>query len=174
MDLIEQYRILHKNNPNYGNGVTHLKEIKYLIELHQPEVIIDYGCGKGNLTRKLCELYPSLVIEGYDPAIPEYSKSFLSECDLLIANDVLEHFDPSTLSQELQKISSYNPSIIFLNISCRPAVHKLPNGLNCHTSLFHQDEWVMMLEKEWPSYFVFYKHFNESNRNLILTLMRNS
>lgn len=168
-NLIEQYRLLHKTNPNYGNGATFGKRIAHLIDALGFRTVLDFGCGKGNLINKIKQYSGARVI-GYDPAVDKYNDPNLLEedYDLVIANDVLEHFSPETWMDDWASIRSSALKCIFLNISCRPAVHKLPDGRNCHTLIREPSWWInVLVNYNWKPII---QEFNEINQNLVLCL----
>ena len=95
-----------------------------------PDSILDFGCGKGNLVETLKEKYPNKTILGFDPANPDYSKP-LQAVDMIISTDVLEHIEPHFLADTLIEIKN-NSKYIFHLISCAPAKLILPDGRNAH------------------------------------------
>ena len=53
--LINQYKILHKSKSGYGNGYNvntlNLKHLNKFLLAYSSKIILDYGCGKGDLTK---------------------------------------------------------------------------------------------------------------------------
>lgn len=135
--------------------------------------ILDFGCGKGQLIRQLVNNLKNIEtndtmrwIYGYDPAMPAYEILPNHTFDLVIANDVFEHFDPKEVDEELKLINHLSTRGIFANISCRAAVHHLPNGQNCHTTLMKPDEWLALMNRLFIGKKLVHKQYNEKNKNL--------
>lgn len=165
MNLIEQYKLLHSKNAGYGRSATCLSEIQTLCRTRGYKNLIDYGCGKGLLADKL---EPEFSVQRYDPAtfptppVP---------ADLVICMDVMEHLcidnhdgEMSYYKHVLRHQSRLSENL-FANISCRPAVHRLPNGMNCHT-LVRSPEW--WLDQIKPYFKILGHRFNHENQNLVL------
>lgn len=134
------------------------------------KTILDFGCGKGKLADKLIEL--EFNCYKYDPAIKEYENINHSEYDLVIANDVLEHLDRRTMHDDIERIKELASICIFLNVSCRPATYKLPDGRNCHTVIESPNYWRQLLLKSFDGFKLISEEFNESNKNLILIFVK--
>ena len=100
------------------------------ISQKNPSSILDFGCGKGNLVDTLKEKYPDKTILGFDPANPEFDKP-LSNVDMIISTDVLEHIEPDLLETTLKEIFD-NSNCVYHLISCAPAKLVLPDGRNAH------------------------------------------
>lgn len=151
-NLIDQYKKLHQDLPGYGAGAAYGTKILELITENNFKTILDFGCGKGELAkflnRKSKEKNADYYCSAYDPAIPAFDRIHSNHFDLVIANDVFEHFHPVTYISDIERVASLASRGIFLNISCRPAVHLLPNGENCHTCLMTPNEWIRTLVHE--------------------------
>ena len=109
------------------------------IENTNPETILDFGCGKGNLTNTLKEIYKDKKIYGFDPANPEYDVP-LTTVDMIISTDVLEHIEPDLIDQTLKEIAD-NCTHTYHLISCAPAKLILPDGRNAHLIQETSDWW---------------------------------
>lgn len=166
LELIHQYKLLHQRNPGYGNGRAYSSQIVALCKENDYKTILDYGCGKGSLTEYL--RLAGFECMGYDPAIKEVQNLPDVVFDLVVSNDVLEHLSPDSYKDDLRIIRSKTSGGIFLNISCRPAVHHLPNGNNCHTLVRSPSFWIEELTNEWSDMKITHHEFNLINQNLIL------
>jgi len=102
---------------------------KFIADIN-PKSILDFGCGKGNLVETLRSKYPARNIFGYDPANPEYDKSY-PFVDLIVSTDVLEHIEPDLLDKTFYELSQKSKYVYHL-ISCAPAKLILPDGRNAH------------------------------------------
>jgi hypothetical protein len=176
LDLIAQYRLLHQRLPGYGASLTSIVRLTGLIGTFRCRSVLDFGCGKGKLVNALRATVDATV-EGYDPAIDAFAdpSTLKARYDLVIANDVLEHLHPDELADELKQLRRLSRKCLFLNISCRPAVHVLPDGRNCHTIILTPDEWIERIQ----GHLVDSKaggclplvEFSESNQNLMVLVV---
>lgn len=137
----------------------------------RPPKLLDFGCGKGRLFKELQTKFPSWKCEGYDPAIPEFSDIKIdseesSPFNIVCAMDVLEHFDPEDMDQDLELIRGLSSDKIIVNISCRPAVAILPDGRNAHTALYDPIWWMNHLHNVWPDFELLETLWNPQNQNL--------
>ena len=95
----------------------------------------------------------SLVNQSYlSSSSAQMSGNFLpfenGQFDASMSFDVIEHlhqFDAALVVPELFRVAK---TCVIANISCIPAQKKLPNGFNCHTSLFDPSVWMMMFWQE--------------------------
>lgn len=171
-ELIDQYKELHERNSTYGKTATYSKTIHDLCMHHGCKTLLDYGCGKGMLANVISNLSNREIdTYKYDPAIPEFSKYPTGMFDIVVANDVLEHLSPNDYKEDIDKIVSLASIILFFNISCRPAVFRLPNGQNCHT-LVRDSEWWIRLLGSYEDFNIIISDFRPNNKNLVLALKR--
>ncbi len=139
-DLLNQYKILHKNS-NYGNSsIKILKDILPIVKEISPNSILDYGCGQS----KLVDILPAEKKYRYDPAIKKYNTLTKQPIDLIICTDVLEHILEEDIKDTLLKIKSICPKTIFC-ITIIPAVNVLPNGTNAHCTVKSIDWWMLQI-----------------------------
>jgi trans-aconitate methyltransferase len=97
-----------------------------------PQTILDFGCGKGNLIETLKVQFPDKTITGYDPANSEFDYSIDNKVyDLIYSTDVLEHIEPEFIDQTLAYLSTKSRYIYHL-IALSPAKLILANGRNAH------------------------------------------
>jgi len=165
--LIEQYKILHKQNKSYGGGATYLNKILAICNVKNCRTALDYGCGKGILADKLNEA--GILCDKYDPAIEEFSNLPNKKYDIVIANDVLEHLSHSSYLTDIRTMMSLSRNIMFFNISCRPAKFFLPNGKNCHTIIASPEWWIKKLIT-FKNVKQNFQKFHEPNQNLEIVL----
>ena len=176
LDLIAQYRLLHQRLPGYGASLTSIVRLTGLIGAFRCRSVLDFGCGKGKLVNALRATVEATV-DGYDPAVDDFADAskLRERYDLVIANDVLEHLHPDDLVDELKQLRRLSRKCLFLNISCRSAVHVLPDGRNCHTIVLSPDEWIERIQ----AHLVDGKaggclplvEFSESNQNLMVLVV---
>lgn len=168
--LVNQYQILHQSNQQYGAGAAFGERILKLSATWNLTSFLDYGCGKGKLADFIRDR--NWKCDKYDPAIPGIDHYPNRTYDLIIANDVFEHLHPNTYDEEIRKFAKLSRRGIFLNISCRPAVHHLPNGENCHTLVKTPYEWMIYLSYTFKEFDLLNLEYNPKNKNLILIFMK--
>lgn len=169
--ISEEYRKLnqelHESNPQYGShGHDDLKKIKQLIKVYHCHSVLDYGCGKATLSKKLRGGFwgpKNLHIQNYDPAVPEFSKS-PTPCDMVVCTDVLEHIEPEYLPEVLNHLKEMTKKVIFLSVATRPAKKTLADGRNAHLIQEKAEWWLSKLREkfevlefwgtDWDLYFV--------------------
>jgi 2-polyprenyl-3-methyl-5-hydroxy-6-metoxy-1,4-benzoquinol methylase len=121
--LINQYKILHKSKSGYGNGYNvntlNLKHLNKFLQAYSSKIILDYGCGKGDLTKYLNRSY---TCYGYDPAIDKFNNEHKDkDFDTIVCLDVLEHIPED-------EVSAYAKTL-------------LPDGRNCHETVKSKEWW---------------------------------
>ena len=148
---IEQYKEKYKMELGYGmSSTTYTPDIHLLIKNLKPESILDYGCGNSGLVDRLKEVYPEIDFVRYDPALKKYNKLPIRIFDLVVCLDVLEHIKEEYLYSLLQYLSNISINAFFA-VSLQTAFHKLPNGENCHPTLFSNSKWKEILESYFDS-----------------------
>lgn len=152
VDYIEQYRIIHENQQNYGPGpgdgeVNRIREcLKGLVPKH-PKVV-DFGCGNSRLA---FQLFPDAhAIFRYDPAITGLHNNvlfgirFFHWCDIGICTDVMEHIPLDHIHDVLDKMHHMS-RIWYFTIHTAPAAQILPNGENAHCTQQPKEWWIKHL-----------------------------
>jgi|AntRauTorcE11897_2_1112592.scaffolds.fasta_scaffold14433_2 2-polyprenyl-3-methyl-5-hydroxy-6-metoxy-1,4-benzoquinol methylase len=166
-ESIEQYKLLHVRRKEYGAGGQAFN-MGRLNRFIQPGIrsILDYGCGKGDLVKRLQGQY---IATGYDPAISAFQKIPNGTFDAVISFDVLEHF-VQPFQNDLTKIAEKAKTQIILGISCRPAKAFLPNGLNAHTLVLEPHHWYKILNTRITGWYVSESFFQK--RYLLVSMLR--
>lgn len=154
----ELNRALHATNQNFGNRVdaagvaTHLPAA--VIRMHELgfcNTLLDYGTGKGKLVEHLKESLPgSIKVDGYDPAVEEYSLHPEDPYNIVVCLDVLEHIEIDSIDAVLNDIRRLTSNFCYLVIDMQPAVKKLQDGRNAHILLAPHDWWVSKLAQLFP------------------------
>jgi uncharacterized Rossmann fold enzyme len=134
-DYAEQNMLLHSQRADYGiGGGKHAKIVKQLLETSKSKTVLDYGCGKGMLAKKL-----DFPIWEYDPAI-EGKNHPPRPADLVVCTDVLEHIEPEYLDAVLEDIARCTLKLAYLVIHTGKSSKSLSDGRNAH--LIQEDgEW---------------------------------
>lgn len=143
----EVNRELHKNEHFGRGGHGWYKTVLALMKLTQSTIVLDYGCGKGNLAKTILEK-THVTINEYDPAIP--SKETRPEpADIVICTDVLEHIERECLYDVFLDLKRVVKKIGFFTIATRPARKFLPDGRNAHLIIKTPEWWVSKLLKHF-------------------------
>ena len=107
---------------------------------NNPQTILDFGCGKGNLIDTLKSQFPDKIISGYDPANPLFDYSLDNKFyDLIYSSDALEHVEPEFIDQTLAYLATKSKYIYHL-IALSPAKLILRDGRNAHL-IQETSEW---------------------------------
>lgn len=132
----ELNRKLHEGPFGSGGGAL-VDDIKRFIPLDGD--ILDYGCGKQTLSRKL-----GANVTDYDPCIPGLD-AVPEPHDFLVCLDVLEHIEPEYLDNVLADLKRVTKRIGYLRICTRKAKKTLSDGRNAHLIIETQDWWLAKL-----------------------------
>lgn len=150
MDLIEQYKELHKTEYTYSATNLHKESISQFLQREKCETILDYGCGKAVQYSKenihndyFFGIMPSL----YDPAVEEYSILPEGKFDAVISTDVLEHIEEQDLDKVLEEIYSKATKFVYLGICNSPALAILPDGRNAHVTQKPLEWWKEKVQR---------------------------
>jgi hypothetical protein len=145
--LLEQDRILHHMEPDYGaSSLEYLPESRLFLDELRPVTVLDFGCGKALLIKILCELYPKTEFYGYDPAIPGRSVLSVREADFVICTDVLEHIPEAEIEGIVTALADLSDKVFFV-LHHAPSVKRLPNGQNAHCTVKPAFWYWRLLEK---------------------------
>ena len=144
--LIEQYKILHNEREGYGNGYNNntlkLEHLNKFLQAYSSKIILDYGCGKGDLTKYLNSEIGPYKCYGYDPAIDEFNNEHKDkDFDTIVCLDVLEHIPEDEVNALLNHIKSYDVKSLYFIVSTRYAKTLLPDGRNCHETVKSKEWW---------------------------------
>jgi len=127
---------LHYQNLAYGIGGEKRAEVVLkLYESIKGKSLLDYGCGKGYLGKRL----PFPIWE-YDPCITGKEES-PRPADLVVCLDVLEHIEPDHLDFVLNDIARCILSCGYFVINTGPARKILPDGRNTHLIQENKEWW---------------------------------
>ena len=155
----ELLRKKHKADKSWGDtGARHFMKVIQLLDQHECKSVLDYGCGKGLLgikfreeqkpTEHEGEMIPSGIADvkfyEYDPGIEEKEKG-LANADLVVCTDVLEHIEPQYIDAVIAELAAKTQKVAYLVISCREAIHKLPDGRNAHLIVQPPEWWEKKL-----------------------------
>ena len=119
-----------------------LKIIEAAIKAKICNSVLDYGCGKGLLVKKLKNQFGERInINGYDPGVSEFDIPYTA-ADVVTCFDVLEHIEPENIGVVLEDISSNTLGIFICLIDLLPAQKKLIDGRNAHLLLAPPGWWL--------------------------------
>ena len=89
---------------------------------------------------------------GYDPAIPKFCKFPEQDFDSILCLDVLEHLMEHQVADIFQQMKEMNPKYILFHICHAKAVHKLPDGRNCHETVRPIVWWHDKMKRSFSGY----------------------
>jgi hypothetical protein len=129
--ISEEYRALnvqlHRDNLAYGvGGGKHADTVLKLCERLKTTSVLDYGCGKGYLAKKL----PFPIWE-YDPAISGKDQA-PRPADIVVCVDVLEHVEPDKIVLVLDDLRRCTRKVGWFVIHTGPSSKTLSDGRNAH------------------------------------------
>lgn len=145
------YRWMHRKRWVFdGQSLNpHAERIGQLLRETHSTTALDFGCGKGlqYQQHRLHEVHdwrltPSL----YDPGVRAFASLPDGPFDAVICTDVLEHVPEVFVDETLHQIFSRSLRLVYLNISTRLAVKKLPNGENAHCTVKAPDWWMNRIQ----------------------------
>ena len=168
-DLIDSYKVLHEEEGKF-KGISLTPLVPTLINVTKEnncKTLLDYGCGKAipydkdrckevglkNPVQELCNIES---FDLYDPAYDKYAELPDKKYDIVVCTDVLEHVAEQDIDYVLTQILSRSNKIVFLNISCRPAVKHFKEGKfkgkNVHISVFDPSWWGHKIGNIWNNF----------------------
>tara|TARA_Y100000114_G_C11735700_1_gene316020 strand:+ start:356 stop:928 length:573 start_codon:yes stop_codon:yes gene_type:complete len=150
LELIEQYKNLHRQKSDYGSGgdVFHAQELEAILE--PSAKILDFGCGKGDMVQHLKS--KGFDCKGYDPAIEKFQQFPDGDFDAVICLDVMEHIREEDIDSVFDQIKSTKAKYIVLNICHVSAINVLPDGRNCHETVKPMLWWQDRMKKSFTLY----------------------
>ena len=168
-DLIDSYKVLHQEEGKF-KGISLVPLVPTLMSLikeNDCKTLLDYGCGKAipydkdrckevdlrHPIQKLCNLKS---FDLYDPAYEKYATLPDKKYDIVVCTDVLEHIAEQDIDYVLTEILSRSKKIVFLNISCQPALKHFKEGKfkgkNVHISVFDPSWWGHKIGNIWNKF----------------------
>ena len=168
-DLIDSYKVLHQEEGKF-KGISLVPLVPTLMSLFKEndcKTLLDYGCGKAipydkdrckevdlrHPIQKLCNLKS---FDLYDPAYEKYATLPNKKYDIVVCTDVLEHIAEQDIDYVLTEILSHSKKIVFLNISCQPALKHFKEGKfkgkNVHISVFDPSWWGHKIGNIWNKF----------------------
>jgi hypothetical protein len=141
-DYIFQNKMLHSMDPSYGcSAANYITMVRDLYNNSGFKTLLDYGCGKGTLSRGL-----DFPIWEYDPAI-EGKDQVARPADLVVCIDVLEHIEFDYLDYVLKDLKRCTNKLCFATICSVPSSKVLSDGRNAHLIQQDIDWWRDVLSK---------------------------
>lgn len=136
-------RELHMRPQGYGGkGFKWADTVFAIAQTFEATSILDYGCGRGSLVRKLAERDLSwLRLAEYDPAI-DGKDDLPSFADLVCCTDVLEHIEPECLPSVLEHLRKLARKAVFFVAALDEANKTLLDGRNAHLILQPKEWWA--------------------------------
>ena len=168
-DLIDSYKKLHEQEGKF-KGISLIPLVPTLMKIvkdNDCKTLLDYGCGKGlpydkercrevDLRNPIQELCNIESFDLYDPAYEKYATLPNKKYDIVVCTDVLEHIAEQDIDYVLTEILSRSNKIVFLNISCQPALKHFKQGKlkgkNVHISVFDPSWWGHKIGNIWNKF----------------------
>ena len=168
-DLIDSYKKLHEQEGKF-KGISLIPLVPTLIKIvkdNDCKTLLDYGCGKAipydkercrevDLRNPIQELCSLESFDLYDPAYEKYATLPDKKYDIVVCTDVLEHIAEQDIDYVLTEILSRSKKIVFLNISCQPALKHFKEGKfkgkNVHISVFDPSWWGHKIGNIWNKF----------------------
>ena len=120
----------HMANKNWGGSTNKYGSGDIFGLASRPYIttVLDYGCGKGELSNYLAEHPCGVTVTEYDPGIPGKDTPPKGRFDLVITCDVLEHVEREYTEQTLQALWDHTQYVMYNNIACAPDLHTFAQG----------------------------------------------
>ena len=168
-DLIDSYKKLHEQEGKF-KGISLIPLVPTLMKIvkdNDCKTLLDYGCGKAipydkercrevDLRNPIQELCSLESFDLYDPAYEKYATLPDKKYDVVVCTDVLEHIAEQDIDYVLTEILSHSKKIVFLNISCQPALKHFKEGKfkgkNVHISVFDPSWWGHKIGNIWNKF----------------------
>ena len=168
-DLIDSYKKLHEQEGKF-KGISLIPLVPTLMKIvkdNDCKTLLDYGCGKAipydkercrevDLRNPIQELCSLESFDLYDPAYEKYATLPDKKYDIVVCTDVLEHIAEQDIDYVLTEILSHSKKIVFLNISCQPALKHFKEGKfkgkNVHISVFDPSWWGHKIGNIWNKF----------------------
>lgn len=123
---------------NWGRSTGIPDMARWCIDQYNVKSIVDFGCGKGLVTKQLQAEYPQIDICGHDPSL---DTKLPDKVDMIFSKDVLEHIEPERLEQVLSDLYQRTGKAQYHLIACHKAIHYLSDGRNAHLIIETPDWW---------------------------------
>jgi len=151
-EIREYYKKAHKKDLFRSKSL--LKWVPLILKTfytNNCKSIMDYGCGNGNSWHVLREIFfqgseQSNSLYLYDPYHEKRNKYSITECDLVICIDVMEHVPESDVNEVLSNILCHANKAVFFVISNKPATKTFPSGENIHVTLKNKSWWQAKID----------------------------
>jgi hypothetical protein len=142
---VAEQSFLHAQQPAYGSrGFNWGYLIAGIAVIEGGNSILDYGCGKGTLTRTLRDA--QFDVRQYDPAIPSCALP-PKPADIVAVLDVMEHIEPDCLDAVLIDLVRVTRRILFVTISTTPSKRWMRDGRNTHLIVMDGKWWRQQFER---------------------------
>ena len=138
-DYQEQLKALHNKVDSFGKRSKLPPEFKKLLDSHNFNSVLDFGAGKGLLSKTLKQEYPNLKVYSYDPVT--FNNPLPDSVDVVYSSDVLEHVEPELLDDTIEDLFNRTEKYHYHLIACHPAKKKLNDGRNAHLIIEEPNWW---------------------------------
>jgi hypothetical protein len=150
MLMTDKYRELQAKlhaTGNYGKAsLQYGDKVGQIVEASEAKTLLDYGCGSMRNLAKVLNV--NVLYQGYDPAVPAYSKD-PDPADVVACIDVLEHIEPECLDDVIAHLASKALRLAFITIHTGPAGKVLADGRNAHLIQKPAEWWLPKLAEHF-------------------------
>ena len=140
-----------------------IEQIKKIINYHECNSLIDYGCGKavpynGKLTVNnveyvnVKEYWNINDIQLYDPGVELFNQYPRKKADGVICTDVIEHIPEEDIFIFIDDIFQLANKFVFIVIATIPASKIFDDGMNIHLCLKNKKEWSIIFKEYKKKY----------------------
>lgn len=142
----------HARDESFGShGYRWARRVLDLAEETGSRTVLDYGCGKGTLARRLKEMKAPLEVREHDPGVPG-KEAPPDPAHLVVCTDVLNFVPEAELPGVLGHIAGLAGRAVLLTIPIHEPERVRPNRgpVPCH--IWQPERWLPLLRAVWPSY----------------------
>jgi 16S rRNA A1518/A1519 N6-dimethyltransferase RsmA/KsgA/DIM1 with predicted DNA glycosylase/AP lyase activity len=144
----EYRQLLERTHAKGPWGLASLNEIdRIVLMLNRFQIthVLDYGAGQQNLSKKLPDLIPNLIVDSYDPGIPAIANT-PAPAPFVCCIDVLEHVEPEYIDQVLDDLQRVVANLGYFTVAVDPATKILEDGRNAHLIVQPVEWWAQKIQ----------------------------
>lgn len=130
-------RWLHQIDPKYGSGAEHANQVSILMRAVGTEDVLDYGCGKGALAKKL-----GVPIKQYDPGIDDVLPE---PADIVVCANVLQEVEDKSLNAVIEHVAKLTKRVAFFEVATRPSAEWIAERVAAHGAMDNK-WWAEVIE----------------------------
>jgi len=140
---LEELKILH-NKKTFGLGSQLPQQVIELLEFGNITSFLDFGAGKGNVSKQFKQDYVDIELHTFDPVT--FPNPLPATVDMIYSSDVLEHIEPNLIDETLADLCTRATKYQYHLIACHPAKKSLSDGRNAHLIIENPQWWKHKLQ----------------------------